>query len=67
VIEAFQDRRALPIAKNYDKIIWSGLSWAVGEIRRNDIAPGEPIELRLSTPDQDSSIHLDGQVFSVEH
>jgi len=67
VIEAFQDGRALPIAKNYDKIIWSGLAWGVGEIRHSDIAPGKPIELRLSTPDQDPSIHLIGQVYSVEY
>jgi hypothetical protein len=67
VIEAFQDGHALPIAKNYDKIIWSGLAWGVGEIRHSDIAPGRPIELRLSTPDRDSSIHLTGQVFNVEY
>jgi hypothetical protein len=66
-IEAFQDGHALPVAKNYGKIIWSGLAWAVGEIRRSDIAPGKPIELRLSTPDQDPTMHLGGQVFSVEY
>ena len=66
-IDAFQDGRVLPVAKNYDKTIWSGLSWAVGEIPRSDFTPGKPIELRLSTPDQDSTIHLDGQVFSVEY
>jgi hypothetical protein len=66
-IEATQDGHKLPVAKNYDKVIWSGLAWAVGEIRRSDIAPGKPIELRLSTPDQDPSIHLTGQVFAVEY
>ena len=66
-IDATQDGRALPVAKNYDKIIWSGLAWAVGEIRHSDIEPGKPIELRLSTPDRDPSTHLSGQVFSVEY
>jgi hypothetical protein len=66
-IEASQDGHALPVAKNYDKIIWSGLAWAVGEIRHSDIEPGEPIELRLSTQDQDPSIHLTGQAYSVEY
>lgn len=66
-IEASQDGHALPVAKNYDKVIWSGLAWAVGEVRHSDIVPGKPIELRLSTSDQDPSIHLRGQVFSVEH
>jgi hypothetical protein len=66
-IEAFQDGHALPVAINYDKIIWTGLAWAVGEIRRSDIAPGKPIELRLSTPDQEPAVHLTGQVFSVKY
>lgn len=66
-IEAIQDGHALPVVENYDKLIWSGLAWAVGEIRHSDIAPGKPIELRLSTRDEDKSIHLSGQVFSVEY
>jgi hypothetical protein len=66
-IEASQDGHALPVAKNYDKVIWSGLAWAVGEIRHGDIRPGKPIELKLSTPDRDPSIHLTGEVFSVEY
>ena len=66
-IEASQDGHALPVAKNYDKLIWSGLAWAVGEIRHGDIEPGKPIELKLSTQDQDPSIHLTAQVFSVEY
>lgn len=31
-IKAFQDEVEIPVKTNYDKIIWSGLSWAVGEI-----------------------------------
>jgi len=67
MIEAWQDGHPLPVAMNYDRVIWSGLAWAVGEIRHRDIEPGKPIELRLSTPDQDPSIHLIGQVYSVEY
>ena len=66
-IEALQDGHKLPVAINYDKIIWTGLAWAVGEIRRRDIVPGKPIELRLSTPDEDPSVRLDGQVFSIKY
>jgi len=66
-IEAMQDGHALPVATNDDKIIWSGLAWGVGEIRHSEIAPGQPIELRLSTPDQDPSVHLQGQVYIVEY
>jgi hypothetical protein len=66
-IEAWQNGKALPVAINYDKVIWSGLAWAVGEIRHSDMVPGEPIKLQLSSQDADPSLHLDGQVFSVEY
>jgi hypothetical protein len=66
-MEAWQDGHALPVAKNYDKIIWSGLAWAVGEIRHWDMEPDKPIELKLSTLDHDPLIHLTGQVLSIEY
>ncbi len=67
VIAAEQGGRPLPVEIHYDKVIWSGLSWAVGEIRHADIAPHKPIRIRLSSAASDPSLHLDGQVFRVEH
>jgi len=32
-IEVTQEGRAIPVNIDYDKIVWSGLSWAVGEIK----------------------------------
>ncbi|HLI20215.1 MAG TPA: hypothetical protein VKV32_03795 [Stellaceae bacterium] len=66
-IGASQNGKPLPVAINYDKVIWSGLAWAVGEIRRSDIAPDEPIILRLLSQADDPSLHLEGQVFAVEY
>ena len=67
VIEATQNGKALPVEINYGKIIWTGLAWAVGEIHHDDIQPGVPIRLRLSSQETDPSFHLDGQVFSVDY
>ena len=66
-IAAFQDGKRLPVDVRYDKVIWSGLSWAVGEIRRETFAPGRPIELRLATSDHDPDLHLEGQVYEVKY
>ena len=32
-IEATQEGHAVPVHIDYDKIVWSGMSWAVGEIK----------------------------------
>ncbi len=45
-LEATQGDRSLPIRINYDRALWSGLSWAVGEISRRQIREGEPIRIR---------------------
>lgn len=66
-IRATQDGRDVPIAVNYDKVVWSGLAWAAGEIKRADLTPGQPLTLTLSSNDRDRSLHLDGQVFAVEY
>ena len=67
VIRAWQDGRPLPVEIRSDKIIWSGLSWSVGEIRRQDIAAEKPIRVQLSSRQTDPSLHLRGQVFTVEY
>lgn len=48
-LEARQDGRALAVAIDWDKAIWSGLSWAVGEVAAEAIAPGRPVEIRAAS------------------
>ena len=67
VIEARQDGKALPVEIRYDQVIWSGLSWAMGEIRHEALAPGRPIHLRLAVTKPDPELHLEGQVYRVEY
>jgi hypothetical protein len=63
-IEATQQGRDLPVAVDYDKIVWSGLSWAVGEIKVSDLAPGKPVTIRLHSA-ENNPVKLEGAVYRV--
>lgn len=63
-IEATQRGTKLPVVVRYNKVIWSGLSWAVGEIRHYDLTPGTPIRIRVSSASLDP-VKLDAQVYRV--
>jgi hypothetical protein len=66
-IRASQAGAELPVETRYDAVIWSGLSWGVGEVRHDQIAPGKPIRIRLVAAEGDPSFHLDGRVYRVEY
>ncbi len=67
MIKATQGGKPLPVELRYDRAIWSGLSWAAGEIRHGAMEPGQPIEIRLSSTETDPSLHLEGRIFTVEY
>ncbi|MGM0377587.1 MAG: hypothetical protein ACQEQ0_12505, partial [Bacteroidota bacterium] len=52
ILKASQDDKELPIEIQYDKAIWSGLSWAVGEIRNADIDRSKPLLLQAVSAEQ---------------
>jgi hypothetical protein len=64
VLQAWQNGRSLPVEINYDKVIWSGLSWAVGEIRHVALARGGAITVQCSSAESDE-VKLEGKVFTV--
>jgi hypothetical protein len=66
-IRAFQGGKPLRVEIRYDQVIWSGLSWGVGEIAHETFAQGKPIELRLSASEHDPALHLEGRVYEVEY
>jgi hypothetical protein len=66
LFEAMQNGHRLPVAINYDKVIWSGLSWAVGEIQRKDLQPGVSITLRFTSKEKDP-VTLSGNVYEVSY
>ncbi|HLJ18773.1 MAG TPA: hypothetical protein VKU84_01165, partial [Stellaceae bacterium] len=67
VIRASQGGKQLPVEIRYDTTIWSGLSWGVGEVRRDEWVPGQPIRIELASAEHDPEIHLDGRVYRVEY
>ena len=65
-LSATQAGRPIPIDINYDKIIWSGLSWAVGEIRHSALKPGVPVLIQCSSAENDAVV-LEGKAFEVSY
>lgn len=63
-IEAEQNGKSLPIQINYDRVIWSGLSWGTGEIKHKDTSPGQPITIRCSSTEKDT-VKLDARLYEV--
>jgi len=45
-IHVLQEGRAVPVEIHYDKAIWSGLSWGVGEVKGRDLKAGVPMTVR---------------------
>jgi hypothetical protein len=66
MLHASQNGKNLPIEIGYDKVIWSGLSWAVGEIRRGNFRVGQPITIRCFSAEKDA-VTLEGKVYVVAY
>jgi hypothetical protein len=65
-IVAEQDGKVLPIEINYDKQVWSGLSWGAGEIKHGDLAGGTPITIRCSSTEKDA-VKLEARLYAVSY
>jgi hypothetical protein len=65
-IQAERDGKVLPMDIQYDRQIWSGLSWGAGEIRGKDLVGQGPVRIRCSSAEGDVRI-LEGHVYAVEY
>lgn len=63
---ASQEGREIPIAVEYDRAIWSGLSWAAGEIAGEHLAAGRPVTIRAVTRDP-RPVTLTGALYAVRY
>ncbi|MBN9380202.1 MAG: hypothetical protein J0H74_05525 [Chitinophagaceae bacterium] len=63
-ISARQEGRVLPLYIEYDKMIWSGLSWAAGELRQGSFVPALPVEITCHTKEQ-QPLRLEARVYAV--
>ncbi len=63
-LSATQGGRTIPVKIDYDKIIWSGLGWAVGEIEARDLTPGIPLQIHFHSSEKDA-VKLKGVVYQT--
>ena len=66
LLKAEQGGKELPIREDYNRVIWAGLSWAVGEISQKDLHPGEPLTLTFQSKEKDP-ITLKGSLYLVNY
>jgi hypothetical protein len=65
-IGATQSGRELPVEVEYDRMIWSGLSWAVGEVRASDLRADVPVEIGVSSREH-LPVHVSIAAFAVTY
>lgn len=67
-INVFQDKRQIPLKINYDKQIWSGLSWAVAEIENKNFKKEKPLIIQYTVTDpQKRECVIEGKVYEVKY
>jgi len=65
-ISATQGGKILRVEINYDKQIWSGLSWGAGEIKHKDFSGNRPIIVRCTSAEKNPVV-LEGRLYGVEY
>lgn len=66
LLKATQNGKQLPVHEDYDREIWSGLSWAAGEIEQKDLHAGAPLILTFQSMEKDP-VTLKGDVYLVNY
>jgi hypothetical protein len=61
-----QGGRELPLVIEYDKMIWSGLSWGAGELKQDSYDPSAPVEIECTSSGKDE-LRLEARVYRVEY
>ena len=65
-IEARQSGVDVPVHVQHDKVIWSGLSWAVGEISRSQLTGNQPLEIVCRSAET-RPLELSASVYTVRY
>jgi hypothetical protein len=63
-LTAEQDGKSIPLTIMYNKMIWSGLSWAAGEIPAKYLNINRPLQIRCSSAEKES-LTLKARVYAV--
>ncbi|HLH53814.1 MAG TPA: hypothetical protein VKY92_09385 [Verrucomicrobiae bacterium] len=64
VIQVMQSGRPIPVELHYDKAVWSGLSWATGQVSRHDFNQLAPLEIRCESKET-RSVDLKLELYEV--
>lgn len=63
-INVSQDGKEIPTHIEYDKVIWSGLSWGAAELRQGDFDASKPLHIRCTTDEKDE-LKLTANIYAV--
>ena len=63
-IRVLQAGAALPLYIEYDKMIWSGLSWGAAELRHGTFDPAVPVVIECHSMEKDT-LRLEARVYAV--
>lgn len=65
-IRCTQAGHELPLVIEYDKMIWSGLSWAAGELRQGSFDPAAPVKIECSSTEKEE-LRLEARVYAIDY
>ena len=61
-----QGKKTIPVSIQYDKMIWSGLSWASGEVSSSSFNPGIPLNIKCITTET-GKLTINAKVYAVSY
>jgi hypothetical protein len=65
-ISVTQKRKTLPMNIQYDKMIWSGLSWAAAELKNSSFNPDLPLEIKCMSTELEK-LTLKAEVYAIHY
>ncbi|HTD39956.1 MAG TPA: hypothetical protein VK671_04995 [Mucilaginibacter sp.] len=65
-IKATQDGKEIPLHIEYDKMIWSGLSWGAAEIKQGTFDAAKPLIIQCSSDEKDTS-KLTASIYAIAY
>ncbi len=61
-----QKRKTVPMKIEYDKMIWSGLSWGAAELKSASFNPNLPLEIKCMSTEQET-LTLKAEVYAINY
>ena len=65
-ISVSQDEKDIPLRIEYDKVIWSGLSWGAAEVKQGSFDPAKPLHIKCSS-DEKGELNLSANIYAVNY